>query len=1143
MEDQQLFKGSLALGTNEHLYFQQLQNEASSQSLDHSYDSLDTNASESSSSSPHLSQDSRDLTLPAATKSVRSVDAAVPANWTYSGSGNHVQGRNHLNSYDQSLPWNSQAQSEVIDSFQLPCFNQLSENRSKMTSGALHKLDSFTKVFARQNLRNPSASQGLHEQPSLMDSESALRQLLSVKPGAEQQTLTATMERFQQMQPNQANSGQKHQMQAMQHPQQHIYYEYPQHGSQMHSQSLMQQGQQYLQQMQSHQVLPQQAQQMQQSHYYIQAAQSGQQRAASQEIQQQRQFSGQAPQYYHSQTPRPELHPTLQSLHHHHVQMQPPPYHRDCNQKAEYFQQDQTQAMQLIQLGSVPQYVYQNSQPFRHVYKQNMAPQQQSLHQESSQQKPYESQPQVVMETAVGFTNVDAVDNYNDVGGIGNAISQHAVLAPDSTFMVNSRGTHPSSTAAWPQIVSDASLPTVSPDHSQNRGVYSERPDSRNRLTCSMCFKEFKSLPALNGHLRSHGGVRPSSLKQEEGEKQQGSEADSVPPIVMPVSVPVTLPLPEPSLQTSCREGKEQPESCVSDDDMPVLTRMSSSPPSPPKAVSSCASSEMIRKIQQSSSKSGNSEESLKPQQEKRKYRHRPEPLFIPPPAFIVSSCHSGATLYQSQLRSPRVLGDSLLGGNQELPTYTPPPMLSPVRQGSGLFSSVITSVHNAHLPLTPLTPSPRVLLGRPNSIDVGCTTVTPGPGEQTTDVEPRINIGSRFQAEIPELQAPLSLLAEVDNATLVWKPLPDLESRDSQQRVDVFLSLSCSSVVPGGGTNLEYALHVLYECNGNVTGALETLLLKCPPRLHTHPLANYHYAGSDKWSATEKKNFNKALNTCNKDFFHVQKMIKSKTVSQCVEYYYTWKKILHLGRTGHRTRCAVVNNEDGMTSADDDAEEDEELEDKRYESGCELMQKSPDLPRAAGAYGVPTIGSFVCEMGNCGAIFCSRQALNGHARIHGGTSVPTKGFPVPGSTRTKSNTQSGYCSVKSSPAHSNTSGETDMSTIFPCKVCGKVFFKIKSRNAHMKTHRQQEEQQRQKAQKAAVAAEMADTIARTIVRTTVPVEHILPFDHPSLVKSMEQDFDNDVAQDLEDVLEETDIIHADLLLDDEDLLQDGAVL
>ncbi|XP_041418464.1 transcriptional-regulating factor 1 isoform X2 [Xenopus laevis] len=1065
MEDQQLFKGSLSIANNENLYFQQLQNEASSQSLDHSYDSLDTN--ESSSSSPHLSQESRDLALPAATKSVRPVDAGGPANWTYAGSGNHV----HLNSYDQSLSWNSQTQNEVIDSFQLPCFNQLSENRCKMTSGALHKLDSFTKVFARQNLRNPSASQGLHEQTCLLDSDSALRQLLSVKAGAEQPTLTATMDRYPQMQPNLANTPQKQQMQAMQNPQQHFYYEYPQNVNQLQSQSLMQQGQQYLQQMQSHQVLPQQAQQMQQSHYYMQAAQSGQQRAASQEIQQ-RQFSGQAPQYYHSQTARPELHHSAQSLHHH-MQMQPSPYHRDCNQKTEYFQQDQAQPMQLIQLSSVPQYAYQHSQPLRHMYKQNLAPQQQSLHQESSQQKLYENQPQVVMETAVGFTTVDNADNYNshNVEGIGNTVSQHAVLAQDPSFMVNSRGPHPSSTAAWPQILSDVSLPTASPDHSQHRGLYSERPDSKNRLTCSMCFKEFKSLPALNGHLRSHGGVRPSNLKQE-----------------------------------------------------------------------------IISKLHQSSLKSGNSE-SLKPQQEKRKYRHRPEPLFIPPPSFTANSFYSGATLYQSQLRSPRVLGENLLTGTQELPTYTPPPMLSPVRQGSGLFSSVITAIHNAHLPLTPLTPSPRVLLGRPNSIDTGSTTVTPGPGEQTIDVEPRINIGSRFQADIPELQGPSSLEKEMDNATLVWKPLPDLESREPQQKVDVFLSMSCSSVLPGGGTNLEYALHVLYECKGNITRALETLLLETPHRLHNHPLANYHYAGSDKWSAAEKKNFNKALHTCNKDFFYVQKMIKSKTVSQCVEYYYTWKKILHLG-SRHRTRLAEVN-EDGVTSVDDDGDEDEELEDKRYENWCDLTQKSPDLrhatdfSRPAGAYGVSSIGSFVCEMGNCGAIFCSRQALNGHARIHGGASVPSKVFPAPGSSRTKSNTQSGYCSVKSSPAHSNTSGETDTSTIFPCKVCGKVFFKIKSRNAHMKTHRQQEEQQRQKAQKAAVAAEMADTIARTIVRTTVPAEHIVPFDHLSLVKSMEQDFDNDVAQDLEDVLEETDIIHADLLLDDEDtdLLQDAAVL
>lgn len=108
-------------------------------------------------------------------------------------------------------------------------------------------------------------------------------------------------------------------------------------------------------------------------------------------------------------------------------------------------------------------------------------------------------------------------------------------------------------------------------------------------------------------------------------------------------------------------------------------------------------------------------QDGTKPQQERRKYRHRPEPLFIPPPSFSANPSHSGATLYQSQLRSPRLIVEALLLRTQETPTYTPPPMLSPVRQGSGLFSSVITAANNAHLPLTPLTPTPRVLLCRPS--------------------------------------------------------------------------------------------------------------------------------------------------------------------------------------------------------------------------------------------------------------------------------------------------------------------------------------------------------------------------------------------------------------------------------------------
>lgn len=46
-----------------------------------------------------------------------------------------------------------------------------------------------------------------------------------------------------------------------------------------------------------------------------------------------------------------------------------------------------------------------------------------------------------------------------------------------------------------------------------------------------------------------------------------------------------------------------------------------------------------------------------------------------------------------------------------------------------------------------------------------------------------RINIGSRFQADIPELQDRLLMDKDVHKATLVWKPWPELENKVFQQR------------------------------------------------------------------------------------------------------------------------------------------------------------------------------------------------------------------------------------------------------------------------------------------------------------------------------------------------------------------------
>ncbi|KFV03038.1 hypothetical protein N339_12376, partial [Pterocles gutturalis] len=61
---------------------------------------------------------------------------------------------------------------------------------------------------------------------------------------------------------------------------------------------------------------------------------------------------------------------------------------------------------------------------------------------------------------------------------------------------------------------------------------------------------------------------------------------------------------------------------------------------------------------------------------------------------------------------------------------------------------------------------------------------------------------------------------------------------------VTELLNMACSSVMPGGGTNLELALHCLHEARGNVLEALEMLLFGRPEKSESHPLANYRYAG-----------------------------------------------------------------------------------------------------------------------------------------------------------------------------------------------------------------------------------------------------------------------------------------------------------
>ncbi|KAM3851742.1 transcriptional-regulating factor 1 isoform 4-T7 [Vipera latastei] len=1099
MGDQQTYKTNHIVNNSENVYYQHL---SPLTSANHSYGASAIHTSPESPLSPSFPHDAREnITLNVGSKGLGLMDSTRQADWAHLASGNHLPVRN-----SQHVMWNPMAQSEPVDGFDHLCSQSNDLRSQKITSGVLHKLDSFAQVFASQNLRIQvnNVSQHIQSQPPVMENagDSALRQLLSQKPAVEQQLVPRYQQMSQQVHPGFGSAQQKQQMQLMQHHSS-LYYDNQQHVAHIPMHSAMHQGQAHLQQMHSQHLLPPQ---LQQDQYYLQQQpHQGQHRLLVHEMQpqqqQQRQCPMQTAQYYPIQ---PMMQQLQQQQQQQQIQTQLPPYHRDTNQKPlhepQQYSQDRGNSMQLIQLGAVPPYFYQDQQQsFKHLYPQSVLQQQQPPG-DASQPDHYQTDgdTQALMDEHLGLpvaegTEVPAPQGLNSGE---SAIPQQSLRPTTSVQMNNKRPQQLSPSAVWPQIqLLDGRLSSVSPEQSNacDKETYIERPESKSKLTCTVCFKEFKSLPALNGHMRSHGGIRASPIFRQ-----------------------AVLMYPKSGSQVSRKDPNRKHHQSIT-----------------------------------------NSEENIKSFQDKKKYRHRPEPLFIPPPSFNLSASLLGATLYQSQLRSPRVLGDHLIDRTHNPPPYTPPPMLSPIRQGSGLFSSVIISSHgisHPQLPLTPLTPTPRILLCQSNSIAGNSVPVTPRPGEQTIDIEPCINIGSRFQANIPELKDIALVEKEDHKATLVWKPWPELEDKTFEQRVTNLLNMCCSSILTGGGTNIEYGLHSLFEAKGNIMAALEMLLLLKPKRAKSHPLANYHYAGSDQWTPFERKLFSKALATYGKDFIFVQKMVKSKTVAQCVEYYYTWKKIMHLGRR-HRNRQAEVKTEFPTSGEDEEMEGEEQTEEEKASVKEEdpEIQNSPDPPSIAVAsplnspslqsLGLPAT-SFVCEMSDCGAVFTSRQALNGHARIHGGTNPVVKTRCGGPGTKHKSNSQNDYCSVKSSPAHSTTSGETDPPTVFPCKECGKMFFKIKSRNAHMKTHRQQEEQQRQKAQKAAVAAEMAATIART---TGSPRHSLIPLDHLDLIKQVEQgdDLGSDVVKELGEVIDNAEVINPSLLLDEEEseLLQDEVEL
>ncbi|XP_028828227.1 ELM2 and SANT domain-containing protein 1 isoform X2 [Denticeps clupeoides] len=550
-----------------------------------------------------------------------------------------------------------------------------------------------------------------------------------------------------------------------------------------------------------------------------------------------------------------------------------------------------------------------------------------------------------------------------------------------------------------------------------------------------------------------------SPVDQEaEGLSAKRHRDDALVPLVIPVSVPVRPADPQSSPEsdgTPPSQSWHRPPTHQDHKPSVIVTRRRS----------------LRNSLSESSGQNGGADgpKDADGKPSKAKRRPRPEPLFIPPPklgTFIAPPVYSTVTPYQSHLRSPVRLTDNPLA----LPPYTPPPILSPVREGSGLYFSTFLSAAAANAagqglapPATPKSATRSLL--RSNSCDI-TPPVLSAMGEATpVSIEPRINIGQRYQADIPELRERSGSQYDQHKAELVWAPLPE----QREERVDDLTQLACSSVLCGGGTNQELAMHCLHECGGNIMEALALLLLKTPIFPKTHPLGDYHYSGSDSWTASEKRCFNKGIAAYKKDFFMVQKMVSSKSVAQCVEFYYTYKKQVKIARNG----TLIYGDTEAAESKTSEEELDvkqssqrfeqhkEEDDSRKWEGSCDRKSDSSPGRAAQSQPAAENLGTVV--------ILQNQEVQRNPLLTSYAPPPPPKPRPDASGGR------------KSGVTTATGKGLAGQEGEFPCKKCGRIFYKVKSRSAHMKSHAEQEKKEAALRQKeaeqrraAAVAAMMA---------------------------------------------------------------------
>ena len=509
-----------------------------------------------------------------------------------------------------------------------------------------------------------------------------------------------------------------------------------------------------------------------------------------------------------------------------------------------------------------------------------------------------------------------------------------------------SKTTTTSTTSNSTTVADQKSTSNVNTTKKSTTSNNSEKPLPDKPVECTICSRKFKNIPALNGHMRLHGGyykkdadgrrmvgmANTSPLKtmgstanlvgtkrkpdqSETTSAGSGSNPNGSPPnkkcLTPTISVTycqpqvtslpsTTLPtfsfsnLPQPDTSKLLANLEQKAKEMTTTSTLRALRKQPSSSTSNPSSVSSASPVSCSSSTTTTPPAASNVNDSNKPMMNTTTQPLLPLVALPTKPLPVQITPTSSAAPTTTSIQITALIHSNGISNNNTANQFMVQPQC---QQQATQNQDLMTSLNMLGCMQSPIASS-SIQQQQQGVKSQKVSTLL--KVDDSTDKTPKI--GADHQAIIPSCQESLPLCQrdEAGNDRMpIWDP--DTANCLSDFEMSQYLLLASSVAVGGGSHNEEVALEILQKHQGQVQPALQELLSSFDQQ--EEDTMSILSSDSDEvlmdsttpkscWQTLEVDMFYEGMVKYHKDFTKISNHVGSKSVKECVEFYYLWKNM-----------------------------------------------------------------------------------------------------------------------------------------------------------------------------------------------------------------------------------------------------------